>query len=161
MIDLGGGAPDARRTQTLEAMRCGADVIVQAALADDRWFGYPDVLRKVEVASSTFGAWSYEAHDTKLSRETRGGTILQLCVYSDLVGRIQGRAPDYFHVVTPVAAQTFRFDDFAAFYRQVKAAFLEFVSSRTLDEKSGDVSRSRRSLRGVPVVGTLQRRTAS
>ena len=28
---------------------------------------------------SALGAWSYEAQDTKLARETKGGTILQLC----------------------------------------------------------------------------------
>jgi predicted RecB family nuclease len=65
---------------TLAAMREGADVIVQAPIVGDGWFGYADVLRKVEGASD-LGGWHYEAEDTKLSRETRGGTILQLCVY--------------------------------------------------------------------------------
>src|SRR6267378_3159288 len=34
---------DAAVAQTLEAMRAGADVILQAALRDGRWYGRPDV----------------------------------------------------------------------------------------------------------------------
>ena len=32
----------------------------------------------------------YEVLDTKLSRETRGGTILQLCAYTEMIGAMQG-----------------------------------------------------------------------
>ena len=39
--------------------------------------------------------------DTKLAQETRGGTVLQLCLYSDLVGRVQDRMPARMHVVKP------------------------------------------------------------
>ena len=66
--------------RTLAAMRGGADVIVQAALGNGRWYGRPDVLRKVETASE-LGAWSYEVVDTKLARETKAGTVLQLALY--------------------------------------------------------------------------------
>jgi predicted RecB family nuclease len=128
VVDLGEVDRDDRPSSTLDAMRHGADVIVQAALAADGWLGYADVLSKVDAPSPAFGAWSYEAHDTKLSRETRGGTILQLCVYSDLVGQIQGRSPECFRVVTPAGVESYRFDDFGAFYRQVKARFLEAVA---------------------------------
>ena len=61
-------------------MRRGADVIVQAPLGNDTWFGYADVLVKVP-GDSALGDWHYEAHDTKLARETRAGAILQLCIY--------------------------------------------------------------------------------
>jgi uncharacterized protein len=127
IVEIADGPPDERRAATLSTMRAGADVIVQAALGNDLWHGYADVLRKVSVPSPALGAWSYEAQDTKLARETRGGTILQLCVYSELIGEIQGRAPEHFHVVTPAGAHEFRFDDFAAFYRQVEARFWQFV----------------------------------
>jgi predicted RecB family nuclease len=113
---------------TLDAMRRGADVIVQAPLGNDTWFGYADVLVKVP-GTSNLGDWHYEAHDTKLARETRGGAILQLCIYSDLLGEMQGRTPDRFFVVTPIAAHEYRFDDVAAYYRLVKARLLEHSSS--------------------------------
>src|SRR6266571_8841476 len=38
---------DAAVAQTLEAMCSGADVIVQGALRDGRWYGRPDVLQRV------------------------------------------------------------------------------------------------------------------
>ena len=64
------------------------------------WRGYADILGRVETPSA-LGAWSYEAHDTKLARDTRGGTMLQLAAYSELLAGMQGAAPEQFHVVTP------------------------------------------------------------
>ena len=64
--DADGSAFDA----TVAAMRGGADVIVQATLAEGDWYGRADILRRVPV-ESTLGTWSYEVIDTKLSRETR------------------------------------------------------------------------------------------
>ena len=69
------------RQETQEAMQGGADVIYQARLADDGWSGQADFLKKVPVPSD-LGDWSYEVTDTKLARETRAGTIVQLSVYS-------------------------------------------------------------------------------
>ncbi len=106
--------------RTLDAMRSGVDVIVQAPLGNDTWFGYADVLVKV-AGKSDLGDWHYEAHDTKLARETRGGAILQLCVYSQLLGEMQGRTPERFVVVTPAGSHEYRFDEVASYYRLVKA----------------------------------------
>src|SRR5262245_22817363 len=128
VVNLKTAAREDAEVQALNAMRSGADVIVQAPLRTDGWFGVADVLQKVRTPS-TFGDWSYEAHDTKLSRETRGGTILQLCSYSDLLGRLQGTNPERFHVVTPTGTEQFRVDDFAAFYRQVKSRFASLVTT--------------------------------
>ena len=109
--------------ETRAAMAAGADAIVQAPLGHDGWAGYADVLLRVNEPSG-LGHWSYEVVDTKLARETRGGTILQLWVYSDIVSAIQGRRPERFHVVTPgdpFVHEAYRLDDFAAYYRLVKA----------------------------------------
>ena len=87
-------------TRTVNAMHAGADVIVQGALEDGNWYGRPDVLLRTDTPS-VFGAWGYEVADTKLARETRGGTILQLGLYCEMLARIQGRRPELFYVVTP------------------------------------------------------------
>ena len=50
---------------------------------------------------SALGDWSYEPYDTKLARETRGGTILQLSVYVDLLEAFSSVRPERFWVVTP------------------------------------------------------------
>ena len=81
-------------------MRVGAEIICQGALAEGLWFGRPDILRRVD-RESHLGAWSYEVVDTKLAQETRIGTILQLCLYSALLGSAQGVSPEYMSVVTP------------------------------------------------------------
>jgi len=114
---------DAAVAQTLDAMRSGVDVIVQGALRDGRWYGRPDVLQRVPKPSG-LGAWSYEVSDTKLARETRAGTILQLGLYSEMLATAQGGRPDHFYVVTPdpdVPVNKYRVDDYAAYFRLVRA----------------------------------------
>lgn len=118
----GVGIEDVWVDETLAAMRRGPDVIVQAALRAGRWEGRADILRRVERASD-LGEWSYEVVDTKLARETRGGTVLQLCLYSDLLASTQGLPPNAAYVVAPWSdfqAQRFRLHDYGAYYRKAK-----------------------------------------
>ena len=70
-----------RIERTINAMRSGTGAITQADLQNGRWRGRADVLLRVDRPSN-LGNWSYEVVDTKLARETIGGTILQLCLYS-------------------------------------------------------------------------------
>jgi predicted RecB family nuclease len=119
----GSGIEPKQLKDTHEAMHAGMPVIVQGALAHGRWRGRPDVLKRVE-RPSTLGAWSYEVIDTKLARETKSGTILQLCLYSDLLTTAQGAAPEQMYIVSPWSEfqpQLFRMDDYAAYYRLVRA----------------------------------------
>jgi uncharacterized protein len=98
---------------TLAAMQRGVPVIVQGALAHQGWNGRADILRRIE-APSTLGGWSYEPIDTKLARETKAGTILQLCLYADLLAAMQGLPPEYMYVVAPWSEfqpQQYRFAD--------------------------------------------------
>ena len=119
------GVTDAAVTTTRDAMAEGVAFVVQGALRQGQWSGRADVLRRVEKPSS-LGAWSYEALDTKLARETTGATVLQLCLYSDLLSHVQGLAPEYAHVVTPgngnAVEEAFRVEAYSAFYRRVKCA---------------------------------------
>lgn len=115
-----------------DAMQRGVDVIVQARLEGNGFTGYADILRRVP-AKSDLGGWSYEAHDTKLARETKGGTILQLSAYSDMLGAMQGLTPEHFHVVTPIAVEPYRAADFAAYYRMVRAALVRELEKGTSD----------------------------
>ena len=107
---------------TLEAMSRGDEIIVQGALTDGVWAGRLDILRRIEEPSE-LGEWSYEVIDTKLARETKGGTLLQLCLYNESLAQAQGAEPKFVHVVAPWSdfePQSFRFADYAAYYRQVK-----------------------------------------
>ncbi len=84
---------------------------------------------------ATLGDWSYEVADTKLAQETRAGTVLQLCLYSELVAEAQGRAPEWMHVVKPgprggdFTRERFRFDDYGAYYRLVRRRLEEVIAA--------------------------------
>lgn len=122
---------DAALASTVAAMEGGADVIVQAALAGGGWVGRADVLRRVD-APSALGAWSYEPYDTKLSRTTKASTILQLCLYAEMLAGMQGIAPEHMHVVAPwtdFEPQTYRVAEFAAYYRRARDAFTGAVAA--------------------------------
>jgi len=115
---------DATVEATKTAMIAGDEYIVQAALKNERWVGRADILRKVNIPSS-LGSYSYEIIDTKLARETKGGTLLQLCLYSDLLAQVQGCAPERMYVVSPwnnFEPEEFRYADYSAYYRGVKLA---------------------------------------
>jgi uncharacterized protein len=114
---------------TLLAMANGVDIIVQARLEHEAWMGFADVLLKVP-GESNFGNWCYEVQDTKLSHETRASTIIQLCLYSDLLGRAQGAMPDNMYVVkpgSPFETEEFRFADFQSYYHLIKKGFEDFI----------------------------------
>ena len=100
--------------------RAGAEVIYQAALADGDWRGYADFLERVPRPSPALGDWSYEVIDTKLARRPKPEFIVQLCLYSDLLARLQGLQPEHMHVVLGTGErETFRLQEFAAFYRRL------------------------------------------
>jgi predicted RecB family nuclease len=123
--------------KTLEALRAGTEIITQGALLTGNWSGRVDVLRRV-AAPSALGEWSYEAIDTKLARETRGGTILQLCLYTDLLAATQGYTPAHMHVVAPWSnfePQTFRMSAYAAYFRKIKSG-LERSLAESVSEPS-------------------------
>ena len=106
----------------VEAMKAGVDVLVQANLQEGQWMGYADIVLKVP-GESKFGDWSYEVQDTKLAQNTRAGTILQLCLYTDLVSTLQGTVPEKMYVVKPgdnFPKEEYRFAEFHAYYRLIK-----------------------------------------
>jgi len=123
--------------RTVELMRRGQDVIVQASLTQATWRGRADILLKTD-APSDLGGWSYEIIDTKLARQTKAETILQLCLYAELVEAIQGRLPERIGVVTPLSQQPewYRTRDFMAYFRYVKRSLLAAIDAR--EETSAD-----------------------
>lgn len=130
-IPEGGEAEGLEKTHA--AMRAGAPLIYQAPLGNARWHGRADFLRRIETPSE-LGAWSYEVIDAKLATETRAGTILQLCVYSELVADVQGAWPVSAYVVAPhhrFEPEPFRLADYAAYYRLVKRRLEDALGRET------------------------------
>jgi predicted RecB family nuclease len=121
---------------TRDAMARGDAIIVQGALQVGRWNGRADVLRRVETPSR-FGPWSYEVIDTKLARETKGNTILQISLYSDLLSETQEAEPISAFVVTPgtnFVPEDYRVADYAAYYRYVRSSLERSVSGMIAGE---------------------------
>jgi len=159
------GAWSAYWARTLEAMRQGKDVIYQACLFDGRFLGLPDFLVRVDRPSE-LGDWSYEVVDAKLARSAKVGAVLQICFYSEMLERDQGRTPERMHLAlggrpadgagfeaangrgaangggSPIGPaggpanaahpgiESFRYPDFAAYYRSVKERFLGLLADR-------------------------------
>jgi uncharacterized protein len=113
----------AAAARTAQAMREGAEVISQATFVDGRWRGRADFLLKVDRPTK-LGAWGYEPLDAKLARAEKPTYVLQLCFYSDGIAAIQGSPPEHMHVLLGAGeARALRYDDFAAYYRRVRARF--------------------------------------
>src|SRR5437588_5534091 len=107
--------------ETADAMRAGREVIYQAAFVDGEWRGLADfVVRQLDG--------SYEAFDTKLARHGKPAHVLQLCFYSEQIGRVTGRMPQCMHIkLGSGESETYRVNDFLAYYRRVRERFLAFV----------------------------------
>ena len=91
-IDPGGSLPD-KLEATIIAMKAGYKVIFQAYLERDHFGGYSDFLVRRE-GKSELGTYYYEAWDTKLAKTTRPYFLVQLCCYSWMLEKIQGKVPD-------------------------------------------------------------------
>ena len=116
---------------TLDAMREGFDVIVQARLESGMWMGFSDILVRTD-GKSIFGSYSYEVQDTKLAQNTRAATILQLSLYSDLLSQMQGKVPAKMYVIKPgdkFLTEEYLCSDFQAYYRLCKTNYQKVIES--------------------------------
>lgn len=120
--------------RTLDAMRSGADVIWQGTFTDGAWRGRADFLLKVP-GQSALGDWHYEAVDAKLSRTEKPSYLLQLCFYTEQLGRLQRASPERMHVLLGDGSRrSLRYEDFAAYYRRVRERFGAMLAVRAAFE---------------------------
>jgi uncharacterized protein len=115
--------------ETTEAMSKGFDVLIQARLESGEWMGLSDILIK-RSGKSKFGDWYYEVQDTKLALNTRAGTILQLCLYNDLLATLQETVPIKMYVVKPgenFPTEEYNYRDFQAYYRFCKLNYEKII----------------------------------
>jgi uncharacterized protein len=132
----GVGVDDEAVARTREAMEGGAEIIAQGAFRSGNWVGRTDVLRRIDTPSD-LGPWSYEIIDTKLARETKGGTVLQLCLYAELLASVQGMKPATSYVVAPGSdfePQAYRMDDYGAYFRRVRDGLMASLHLVNVDE---------------------------
>lgn len=133
IIKIDAAHKDQALTQTLEAMRKGAQVIFQGRIQRDNFSGFVDFLIK-RKGTSDFGDYYYEACDTKLARSVRPYFVLQLCAYSWMLESVQGHLPEEFSLVfgnfEPVY---YRVQQFYAYFQYLKDNFLKFQNDFKAD----------------------------
>ncbi|HSB39652.1 MAG TPA: TM0106 family RecB-like putative nuclease [Gaiellaceae bacterium] len=111
--------------ETEAAIRAGADVVYQACLRDPSgtWRGFADFVERLPSGT-------HEVVDTKLARRAKPAHVVQLCFYTEQLARIQERRPEHIHVVNGLSQrESFRPDDFLAYYRRLRSRFLRAVES--------------------------------
>lgn len=119
---------------TVDAMRGGAEMIYQASFLDVPWRGQADFVRKADVASD-LGSWSYEAVDTKLHAKPTALDWLQLALYSQMIGHVQGRLPDFMHVIVrDGSTATAEVAEHVERLAELQAQLVEFVGSAGVSE---------------------------
>lgn len=119
----------AKAEHTRAALRQGADIIYQGAFLEASWQGYSDFLLRVEKPSA-LGDYAYEVADTKLARSAKPAHVLQMSVYSDILAREQGVAPQQMHVVLGDGTVTsVRVDAVIHYFRYARGRFLAFTGA--------------------------------
>lgn len=113
--------------ETTQALADGADVVYQAALLDEPWFGYADFLVRVDGHRSRFGDYAYEVRDTKLARSPSAGALIQMAHYGSILARLQ-EAPPPSLVVWLGTGEEFRwpYRDAVPYLDELRARFLAF-----------------------------------
>ncbi len=140
---------------THRALRSGADIIYQAALTADGFFGYADFLRRLPVPSA-LGDFSYEVLDTQLARDAKVSHVLQLCFYTWLVGEAQGSPASMMHVVLGNGTeQSFRYADSARYFHRLRRRLAELRGHRPGGHLPGPL----RQVRPVPMEPALRTAT--
>lgn len=143
----------ARLARTGEAMAAGAPVIAQGAIVAGRWTGYADFLVRVDRPGTRW-TWSYEPWDAKLAQTARPEHLLQLCLYADMLGAVQGVVPRHGRLLlggTPTTDATpecrpfhdrvlasFVLADFSHYARRVAHGFEHFVDRPTGSDDDPD-----------------------
>lgn len=124
-----------RHEATLAALRAGAPFVRQAALGDDRFQGYADLLVR-EPGASGLGDWRYRPREIKLGVTPRPKYLLQACAYVDLLAGAQGVRPETFELLLGRGdVVTERTADHLHRYRRMRADFLAFMDAFDSDER--------------------------
>ena len=114
---------------TLSAMKSGQEVITQGYLSLGQFGGFTDYLVRVPGAS-ILGDYHYEVWDTKLSKKLKPYFAVQLCCYIEMLEAIQGVRPKQMVIVLGDETETrLNVENYFAYYKNLKAAFLSFHAS--------------------------------
>ncbi len=128
------GDPEQMIEATKLAMSEGIELIYQAALGDNEFFGRADFLHKVK-GKSDFGDYAYEIWDAKLANKARPKFLIQLCCYSEMLAAIQGSMTETCVLIYGNKEQErFQIKDYFVFYQAIRKLFLEFQNAKRISD---------------------------
>lgn len=119
VIEISKNDPACAREQTLSAISAKVPIIYQAALENGQFSGFADFLMIDESAR-------YQVWDTKLARSPKPYYAVQLCCYSEMLGKMIGtQISEKFGIILGTKEKVeFRLEHFLHYYRHIKKAFL-------------------------------------
>ncbi|TAN24984.1 MAG: TM0106 family RecB-like putative nuclease [Actinomycetota bacterium] len=128
---------------TLAAMNQGAKLIYQGLILTEMggflYESRPDFLLKVNYPSS-FGDYSYEPIDSKLSKSTNLEDLFQVLDYADALSSVQGTLPRRVHLYLAGREQvSYRSQAYIEEIRLQKDRFIRFVEASKTVYPVGDV----------------------
>jgi hypothetical protein len=110
-------------------MRAGVDIILSGCIDARTLARYSDFLERVD-RRSYLGSWSYEVSDTKLARGAKPEYVIQLGVYSTLLGFEQRLTPQFMHIVLGDGRKVpFRVADFIHYQSAAAERLLAFIGA--------------------------------
>ena len=137
LVDLSSvrGSQEERAAATAEAIATAPDVIYQAPMLHDGFFGIADFLVRVpptpNAASSSSSSSSpsataprYMVWDAKLARHPKPSQLLQLCCYAEMLEALQGSPVQRVGLVLGATPLVLRVSAYDALYRRTRARFL-------------------------------------
>jgi predicted RecB family nuclease len=120
------------RQTTIDILSAGPQYVYQPYVYSSPFQGFADFFKRVDRPSK-LGSFSYEIIDTKLSKQEKVTHIIQLCLYSELLGDIQGELPEKIHIVTGDSKpKSFRLHDYFSYYLRLKSDFLASINDESL-----------------------------
>ena len=113
--------------ETIEALKDGYDLIYKAYFVDNNFRGEVDFLLKTQIKSK-LGDYSYEVHDTKITKNLRPKHILQITGYSYLLSKIQGFTPIKMYLIDGAnLIHDFKVSEFLDYFLYTKDNFEKFL----------------------------------
>lgn len=142
IIDLSSvkGSPEDRVAATVAALAKSPEVIYQAPLLSDDFFGIADFLVRVGAASPATASsdplldpqqamsppppCQYVVWDAKLARSPRPSQVLQLCCYAEMLAALQGAPVERVGLILGATPLVLRTASFGSIYRRTRERFL-------------------------------------
>jgi len=114
------------KVKTAAAIERKAPIIYQAALENDRFFGFADFIILDDGGR-------YQIWDTKLTRSPKPYYAIQLCCYSEMFAGVNGGVmPEKFGIILGSKEKVeFRVEDYLHYYRRIRDAFLAMQDGYT------------------------------